>query len=445
MDRGGVSGPSRGNRRGRHRNPPGLRVIERAGHWYIHGTCRVKGRSVRVRRGSGLPAISENRGIAEDIRRQIEQEIVDEVVNGVRPTRPLGIAARDYLSLDPASGEFVPGPDRPEPLGPTDVRIIQEIVARFGRRPLRGITGDEWNALLDERHRRSAASTRDRYRAAIMVFLKWCAAPARGYLSEIPAIQAAAGSRLERRRRRRHRTRRRVAELRPDLLAFFFERAPIHLRAQLYVEWSTGARLSSVLFGCRLCDLVLTANRCQITFRATKNGEDVTATLHTAAVPVLQAYLAWRGGLERREDPLFLTDRRKPYSRKGRERGWSGNNKTAFRAARRRAVLDLIRLSVQARRAGDLPTALQLKVDARLLHQVTQHWLRHWFATHAMAANIPLRLIMEQAGWTDERSVMGYQHDVPDVRRRAIESLPIRTSMTQSAPTILKKAGDSDA
>jgi hypothetical protein len=169
-------------------------------------------------------------------------------------------------------------------------------------------------------------------------------------------------------------------------------------RPKAGAEWTTGARLSSVLFGCRLCDLVLTANRCQITFRATKNGDDVTATLHPAAVAVRKEYLSWRGILERREDPLFLTDRRQPYSRKGRERGWSGGNKTAFRRARRRAVFDLIRLAVQARRAGDAARAGQLKADAKLLHQVTQHWLRHWFATHAMAAAMPLRLIMEQAG-----------------------------------------------
>ena len=67
----------------------------------------------------------------------------------------------------------------------------------------------------------------------------------------------------------------------------------------------TGARVSSVLFAARVCDLILAEGREQITFPATKNGEDVTAVLDATAVRILKDYLKWRGGLHDREAPLF--------------------------------------------------------------------------------------------------------------------------------------------
>lgn len=44
--------------------------------------------------------------------------------------------------------------------------------------------------------------------------------------------------------------------------------------------WSTGARVSSLLYGCRLCDYLAAEGREQITFHDTKNGDRVTATVH---------------------------------------------------------------------------------------------------------------------------------------------------------------------
>jgi len=69
--------------------------------------------------------------------------------------------------------------------------------------------------------------------------------------------------------------------------------------------------VSSVLYGVRLCDLILAKGREQIIFRATKNGEDVCAALDASTVVVLKEYLKWRGRLHDREAPLFLTPRRK--------------------------------------------------------------------------------------------------------------------------------------
>jgi hypothetical protein len=47
-----------------------------------------------------------------------------------------------------------------------------------------------------------------------------------------------------------------------------------------------------------------------------------------------------------------------------------------------------------------------------------------------------LRSIGEQGGWRDYRSIQGYSHDVPEVRRRWVDSLPIGgtgTHLTQSS------------
>jgi integrase len=260
--------------------------------------------------------------------------------------------------------------------------------------------------------------------------LRWCTSPSRGWLTSIPTIE------LPKLPRQRHRQRRRVAELYPELLAFLFGYAAPHLKAQLYTEWATGARVSSILLGCRLCDLILAEDSSQITFHDTKNGDPVTAYLHPAAAEVIADYLEYRGGLDRREAPLFLTDRNRPYSTKARAGGFNGTNKTAWRGMIKRAVKARRRLAATARIEGDRDRALMLWAEATLLRQVTQHWLRHWFATHSQAMGMDLRSIAEQHGWRDYRSIQAYQHDVPEVRRRWVNQLPIGgagTNVTHSS------------
>jgi site-specific recombinase XerD len=388
------------------------------------GTIRVEGSSSRIRRSTELPATDEFWEEADAVRRNIEQEIRNEVIHGIKPSRPVAVAAREYLGLDPKTGEPMPE-SRALILGPTQLDIIDEITGQFGMRLVREIATKDWNDFLDRRHSGNSDETRARYCQGVMPFLAWC--KERGYLADLPEIRktSLAAVRGRRAQRRRRSQRRRVEELRPDLLAFIFDRAAIHLRAQLYVEWSTGGRLSSVLFGCTLGDLALTEQRQRLTFRFTKNGDDVTADLHPEAAAVLREYLQWRGGLHKRNDPLFLTHRKEPYSETGRRKGWSGNNKTAFNAMKRRAIRDLLRSSVQARRAGDVQRANQYRVDAKLVRQFTQHWLRHWFATYGMAAGMSRKSIMHQGGWLDVRSLDRYEHDVESVRRSGVFALPI--------------------
>ena len=56
-----------------------------------------------------------------------------------------------------------------------------------------------------------------------------------------------------------------------------------------------------------------------------------------------------------------------------------------------------------------------------LLGKVTQHWFRHRLAT-LMLRKDP-RAAMEQGGWLDIRSVIGYSHDVPEYRRQLVAEM----------------------
>jgi hypothetical protein len=194
-----------------------------------------------------------------------------------------------------------------------------------------------------------------------------------------------------------------------------------------------------------VCDLNLGEGREQITFRGTKNGENVTAALNPSAVTILKEYLHWRGRLADREAPLFLTFRRMPYADNGRAYG--GQNKTTFRAARRRAITAIqkaaensaLRLIAAGKekeaelddrfqetdRIGRHPRFRlvrdQAHADAVLLGRVTQHWFRHLLATRLLRRDP--RAAMEQGGWLDIRSVIGYAQDVPAHRRQLVADM----------------------
>jgi len=156
------------------------------------------------------------------------------------------------------------------------------------------------------------------------------------------------------------------------------------------------------------------------------------------------SYLRHRGRLQDREGPLFLTDRGKAY--KGRE------NKTAFNAMKRRAIRTFRRqLAGELRRiraAGDRGPAREVHAAGRdrliVMRDVTQHWFRHNLATQILANKGDVRVAMDQAGWLDVRSVMGYAHDVPQHRRAVVNLLPLPdTSLTRDAGTGADKSGKS--
>jgi len=132
---------------------------------------------------------------------------------------------------------------------------------------------------------------------------------------QLPAFE-----RVHEARQRRERRARRVGELRPELIALLIEHAAPHLKGQMAIMWSTGARVSSILYGCRVCDYLAAEGREQITFHDTKNGHPVNAAVHPWAAALMREYLAWRGHLEDRETALFLTDQREPLPIMGRRR-----------------------------------------------------------------------------------------------------------------------------
>lgn len=422
---GAEGGAAPGKRRGRRAG--GLKIVERDGIFHVHGNVVSRRGTVRVRKSLRLPASEANLRAAWDEARAIEQEILGELSGERRPGDYVAVAAERYLTRS-----------RTRPLGASTVRIIQDVVAEFGLRRLNEIRTKEWKEAVDRRQAGNRSETRERYITGIVAFLAW--AKAHAGLADLPNFD-----RDTRARNPNRRARRRVQELRPELIGRLLAAAHITVRAQLAVEWSTGGRVSSVLHGCRVCDLILAPARSQIAFHDTKNGTSVQAALHPVVEPILAEYLEWRGDLHDREAPLFLTWRRQPYADTGQ--AWGGQNKTAFRAARRRAVAGLRKdgaARVQAlRRAGDragAEAALHAtKADAALLGRVTQHWFRHLMATKLLQIS-DIKTVMEQGGWLDARSVMGYAHDVPDHRRRALEQIEsFDTFMTRDDAASAKK------
>jgi site-specific recombinase XerC len=306
---------------------------------------------------------------------------------------------------------------RKRALGRTTVKVIQEITAAFGLRRVGEVLESEWSAFVDARHAGNSSETRERFLNALLGFLSWCAKKPRRW-GTIPVIDRDKEARNPRRRRRRA-----VTDLSPRLIDFMLGHAAPHLAAQLWTEWSTGARVSSILQGCRLCDVILADGREQITFHDTKNGETVTAVLHARAAEAIREYLKVRGRLHDREGPLFLTHRGKPYSAETE----GTQNKTAFNAMKRRARKALRRSTFEKARQfldrGDRDAAADLVASGRAAHRligrVTQHWFRHMLATRFRG---DIKGAMEQGGWIDERSVMGYTLDAPEHRRKVVAS-----------------------
>ncbi|SMH29468.1 tyrosine-type recombinase/integrase [Azospirillum agricola] len=415
MDRRRGQGLEKGDRGKGHRKKaaPGLRVVERDGHWHIAGTLRVAGRSRRIRKSTELPADERNRDFAEALKLQIEQDARNEAVHGIKPSVPFAVAADSFLNQR-----------RARPLNPVDIARIQELTVEFGIRTINTLTDEDWNAFIDRRHASNTAQTRERYLNIVVGFLSWCRKRPRQWIAALPHFERDKAA-----RRRRAVSRRRVIELTPDLVALMIECASPHMAAQLAVEWSTGARVSSILSGCRFCDLQLAPGREQITFHETKTGEPVTSSLHPWAVQVLRGYIEWRGVPKDREGALFLTHRMKPYKDNGK--GYGTQNKTGFNGMKRRAAQALrdaaAKEAIKLRAAGLRDEARawidQEKGRADLIGQVTQHWFRHLLATQMLSKGADIRSVMEQGGWLDASSVLIYGHDVPERRRELVNLL----------------------
>lgn len=446
MGRGGISGLPPGDhcrgkaqaRRPRKKAAPGVRVIERDGYYHLSGTLRAGGRRQSVRKSTGLRAIPENKDAAEALRVETERQFRELAVHGKYPSVPVAIAAEQFLSRSRGDKG---------PLNDIDARKIREITSAFGYRIIGEISDDEWIAFIDKRMAGRAAATRERYLNLVMSFLAWCKAKPRRWLAELPEFE-----RHQDVRKPRHRRARRVADLTVDLILLMIENAGPQLQGQIAAMWATGGRVSSILYFCRLCDYVAAEGREQLTYQTTKNGDPVTAALHPLAAAVMRRYLKWRGNLHDREGPLFLTERRKPYKYNDGE--WGNQLKSAWRGMRRRAIADLRRrgaaLARELRRRGDRDEAREAIAATRdqcsLVAQVTPHWFRHHLATFMLSNGADLRSAMDQGGWRDPNSVIGYSHDVPAVRRAFVEKMagqPVSTSFARgldAAPKVDKRS-----
>lgn len=417
--------------RGRKKRPPGIRVVERDGYWHIHGTLRAAGRSALYRKGTGLAATAENRDAAEAERLRVERQFRDEKIQGVRPSVALGFAADQFLVKRPSLKEF-------------ERRVIREITAEFGLRRLDQIGDDEWDKFVTRRHLGNKPASRERWLNALFAFLNWCQRKPRRWLPEVPTIERNTDA-----ARPKHRRARRVAELTQALVLFLADHAAPHLKGPIAAMWSTGARVSSLLYGCRLCDYIAAPGREQITYHRTKSGEPVVAAMHGPAAALMRDYLAWRGDLADREAPLFVTPKRGrdgrwlPYAEKD---GEGGQLKRAWKGMLRRAagaVVNDAARAAWAMRRRDSAKAREIIAIARdrigLIRQITPHWFRHALATSMLSKGGDLRAVMDQAGWRDARSPMGYIHDVPE-RRRAVVNMLVGDAPATTPST--RKTGD---
>lgn len=390
------------------RGAKGLHLIERDGHWHIHGTLKVKGRSIRVRQSTGYAATPQTRGLAEEELEACREEIRARALYGEHPSCAVSVACEAYLNRP-----------RERPLGPSTVNIILEVNEKFALRPFKDIDPVEWTTWVDVRQEGNKPATRERFIATVLGFLSWSAAKPRHW---IPKENVPTFERDRKAVNPNTRKRRRVGDLTPELIALMVECAEPHLKGQIAALYATGARGSSILHGCRVCDLSLVPGRESLSFHRTKTGRSVDAALDTWSAGVLRDYMSWRGNWHKREDPLFLTKARKPYTEThGR---YGTQMKSAWNTMKKRSQKALRRAAARSRTEGDKAAAWERWAEARLLGDVTPHWFRHKLATEMLSAtgNADIRSVMEQGGWMDPRTVIGYTHDVPDRRRAIVNS-----------------------
>jgi site-specific recombinase XerD len=374
-------------------------------------------RSRRVRKGTGLPAVAETLPDAETLRDLWALEARQEAIHGRQPSRAVSIALEQFLKRPRRHGR------KP---GWREKKLSRQIALRFKIRTVGDIPAAEWASFAEASIAGAAASTRERFLNGLMAFLNWCHRKPRQWIPDknMPHFERDAAA-----RKPRHRKRRQVAQWRPELIMLFIDNAGWHLKPQLWVEWSTGQRVSAVL-ATKLGAVLLAPGREQITYERTKNGETVTASLHPSAAEAIREYLKKRGRLWDREGPLFLTKAGKPYRT---DNQLSGHNRTAFNNARARAVAarrrQALELALSLRRRGLVDEAReaigQARADMDLMRSVTQHWFRHLLATTLHAMQAPARVAMDQAGWQTVESYMAYAHDVPEVRRSIVNQLPL--------------------
>ena len=389
-------------------------VVDRNGRFQFHGTVRFGNRSRRLRESLHIQATRQNKQAA---REAAEQLVADTrlTLGGVEPQLVAEVAFA-YLHRPRKNGR---------PLGPTTVQIIKELAAKFGTRVLRDIPPEEFVQFVDQRHVGNSAEARERFLNGTVSFLN--TAIAAGQYASMPAFV-----RDQRARNPSTRKTRPVERVGGNIISAILRSAHIANAMQWAVEEVTGARVSSVLFGCSLGDLDCTPGHMTLCFRDTKPGDDVPSALPESIRPLLATYLDWRQQQVRlgkvgpvSDVPLFLTPRGVPYKRNPALTGT--RNKSAWNGAKRRAKA-LIEREYEAwiaacEAAGDNEGADKLwrrrADDLMILNRLTQHWFRHLLAT--LLGRRDPKAAMRQGGWRDPRSLSGYMMADAEYQRALVE------------------------
>lgn len=389
-----------------------LTIFQRGDYFHVRGTVRKGDRSKLVREGLGVVATRQNKPIAEIEARRIEARVAAELGGGKRLS--FATNANSFLTRSPA-----------KPVGSRDAAIIQELTRHFGTRILWDIPPHEFVRFVDERQRGNKSESRERYLSTVCSFLNVTISG--GQYPEMPPF-----IRDQNARNPATRAKRPVQQFRQDLVQDIINAAHATIGIQLAVEWVGGSRVSSVLQGCTLGDLDLSNRQMTLTFRDTKNGDDVPVALPEALRSTFLAYLEWRTLQVRAgkigpgsDQPLFLHYKGRPY--KPNNGAWGTQNKTGFNAAKRRAIkvvearYDAKIVAMKA--AGDVTEVDRLQRfkadDIALLKRITQHWLRHKFATD-VGRKDPVAA-KRQGGWRDSRSLAGYLIEDAEYQRDLIE------------------------
>jgi site-specific recombinase XerD len=372
----------------------GLQIHVRGETFHVRGTLRVGPQSQRVRETLGVPATKENRTSAEREARRIAGAIRAHLGGGAVRKSVATLVAERFQSR----------------IGPTDRRILTEFTAEYTTRILYDVPPKEIVAFVDRRHQGNKAETKERYISSLCAFLnRQIAAGQYNTLPEFIRDQQA--------RNPAERSTRDVSQFRLSLLEDIIDAAHITIGIQLQVEYCGGTRVSSVLHGAALKDLDM--EKMVLKFRKTKNKKDVLVALPESMRGPMTEYLKWRKEQVRAgrvgpgsNERLFLNYKGRAYKENGAK--WGTQNKTGFNAAKRRAIKtvgerydDAITAMKAANDRNEVDRLMRLKEDdLNILKRLTQHWLRHKFATEAGRSD--LRAAMLQGGWRDVRSIMGY-------------------------------------
>jgi site-specific recombinase XerD len=390
-----------------------LRIKVRGGWFHATGTIIGESGKERVREALSVRGTKENKPDAEREARRVEAKTRAKLGGGVVKKSIATLVAERFQSH----------------IGPSDQRILRELTKEFRTRILYEIPPEAIVAFVDDRQLGNSAETRERYISTVCAFLN--RQIARGQYPALPSFV-----RDKKARNPDTRARRPVQQFRVELLALIINAAHITIGIQLHIEYIGGTRVSSILHGATLRDLDMAGMT--LTFRDTKNGEDVPVALPETIRGQFEEYLAWRAiqVSHRRvapgsDQPLFLTYKGKPY--KPNAGAWGTQNKTGFNAAKRRAIVALneqYEAAISAMKsAGDQTEAerlVRLKADdLKILNAITQHWLRHKFATDM--GRLDLQAAKRQGGWKSLKSVLGYLIADAEYQRELVqgrESVP---------------------